>query len=399
MSERARLIEIPPQASLAALAERAAQSAGGFGWWYVDLINAEGDGCVAIWAQGLPFLPGYAASARAGRAPMARERVSFNLVIYRAGRPDFYILQESPPIQPEQLRQGEEFAWRAELDIPGVRGRAQVAIDIAPGPLVRVPPQLESGGLGNAPFAHVWRPLRMAAEGRARVRVGDASTPARDRYEVDIAGRAYHDCNFGTQPLEHVGIERWIWGRFAMPDGSERILYSLTPSRDPRGQSVEAPVTWMLSVSREGALSAWDASAFDGTSSPQLRLAGGWRRWLGGLSSPERLEFKCGSRSGAITLGDAVDRGPFYLRFLPEIVEIDRVSGAEQRARGVLEIIVPKRIDLDWQRWLVSMRVHRAQGRNSVWLPLFAGPRARRVERLLRHWWDRGIGRGDRAVS
>ena len=43
-------------------------------------------------------------------------------------------------------------------------------------------------------------------------------------------------------------------------------------------------------------------------------------------------------------------------------------------------------IDLDWQRPLVRMRVQRADGRNSMWLPLFTGPKPGRVQRLLRQF-------------
>ena len=42
------------------------------------------------------------------------------------------------------------------------------------------------------------------------------------------------------------------------------------------------------------------------------------------------------------------------------------------------------RIDLGWQRPLVRMRVQRADGDNSIWLPLFTGPKTGRVQRLLR---------------
>ena len=28
-----------------------------FSWWYIDVLNEQGDGCVCIFSQGLPFLP------------------------------------------------------------------------------------------------------------------------------------------------------------------------------------------------------------------------------------------------------------------------------------------------------------------------------------------------------
>ena len=72
------------------------QSSGGFLWWYLDLTDDDGNGMVLIWSFGLPFLPGLASEARAGRPKQPAESPSVNVVLYRNGRADFCLLYTSP---------------------------------------------------------------------------------------------------------------------------------------------------------------------------------------------------------------------------------------------------------------------------------------------------------------
>jgi len=75
-----------------------------------------------------------------------------------------------------------------------------------------------------------------------------------------------------------------------------------------------------------------------------------------------------------------VDNGPFYRRFIVE----GRAEG--QIAQGIGELLFPDKIDQDLMRPLVRMRVHRANLKNSMWLPLFCGPKDGRLGRLLASW-------------
>ena len=74
-----------------------------------------------------------------------------------------------------------------------------------------------------------------------------------------------------------------------------------------------------------------------------------------------------------------LDNGPFYQRYL-----LRGRCGADE-GFGVGENLVPDRVDTDLLRPLVRMRVHRAGGPNSMWLPLFSGDSAGRWSRLLGH--------------
>ena len=54
-----------------------------------------------------------------------------------------------------------------------------------------------------------------------------------------------------------------------------------------------------------------------------------------------------------------------------------------RRGYGVGEKVVPDKVDTDLLRPLVRMRVHHADGPNSMWLPLFSEDSAGQVRRLL----------------
>jgi hypothetical protein len=72
-----------------------------------------------------------------------------------------------------------------------------------------------------------------------------------------------------------------------------------------------------------------------------------------------------------------LDNGPFYQRYLL------RGRCGPDEGYGIGENLVPDRVDTDLLRPLVRMRVHRAVGPNSMWLPLFSGDSEGRWGRLL----------------
>jgi hypothetical protein len=343
---------------------------GGFAWWYADLVDPRGDGLVLIWSYGLPFLPGYADSARRGAPQLPAERPSVNLVAYSRGEPVVYLLQEYaaadaswPDADGVQRIGGCSFSrsvgeGRCTLDavldcpVPGSSDRLTGTLRIEG--VARAP---GSGGPAPDP-AHVWTPLTGPAEGTAVLRVGG-------REVARVSGRAYHDRNGGSVPLHALGIERWMWGRFPL-EGREAIYYLLWP----RGGG--APECLGVVVDAEGRTEEV----------PGLEVElGAERRSYAGLRWPERILLRAGGAPWLEVRHRALaDVGPFYLRLLSEGI----VPGGES-AVGWGELCVPDRVDLPVHRPFVRMRVHRVGEPNSVWLPLFTGPRERRVGRLLRH--------------
>lgn len=353
---------------------------GGFAWWYADLVTEEGDGVVLIWSYGLPFLPGYADAARRGRAQRPLDRPSANVVVYRRGVPVFYLLQEYPAAgEPESLETEQwigrsrfarwvaegRFTLEAELDcaLPGTRARLRGTVRVEG--TARGAGD-DAGSLADAP--HVWTPLSGPAWGTAELDVGGRPVPR-------LRGRAYHDRNGGRVPLHELGIGRWAWGRVPLAD-RERIYYLLWPRTESpppfrRPKDAEtAPLCLGVDVWADGRTERVVLSA---------EMAPGGRG-MGGVRWPARIVLRAEGRPWLeVRHRRVADDGPFYLRLLSE----GRAPGGETAA-GWSEICHPDRVDLALHRPLVRMRVHRASGPNSFWLPLFAGPREGRVGRLLR---------------
>ncbi|TVQ94461.1 MAG: hypothetical protein EA397_01980 [Deltaproteobacteria bacterium] len=330
---------------------------GGFLWWYVDLVDDDGNGCVLIWSFGLPFLPGRESAAVSGRGRTPRERPSLNIAIYRNFRPELYVLQEVDPADARWdrvagrvhigassmqtiLSQGQrQLSMRVDCTMPGGQSLTG-AVDLS-GPGCRL-----TRSLGEDPN-HAWSPLCTAAEGRAQFFV-------EGRPFLSVKGRAYHDRNGSTRPLRGLGIRHWIWGRSPMGD-EERIWYLLWPHRGP----AEA---WGFEVASDGELRPVEHLEVE-RSGPRLGIFGmPWHRRIT-LTQAGRCWLR-------VEHAHTVDLGFFYGRWIARTVGPDG-----QRGTGIAEAVRPGRVDRAWNRWLVRMAVHRAHAPNSPFLPLFAGVR------------------------
>lgn len=344
---------------------------GGFAWWYADMVDRDGNGLVLIWAFGLPFLPGYADAARRGQPQRPAQRPSLNLATYREGELDFYLLKEFAADEVTWSEDGEAWTFgdnrlvsrieggrrlmRATLstDVPGSAERLEGTITIEGTPRRSFDGETASEGLPE----HDWSPLTVLAEGRADLRFPDGTS-------WRCRGRAYHDRNGGGVALHDVGIDHWIWGRAPLED-RELIYYLLWPSPD------DEPVSLGLEIDHDGHTVAHRDLGI--TRLDSSRNIGGLRWW-------RELELSVDEQAWLNVSHEwTVDSGPFYMRYLTRAAAPDG-----ETATGVGELCEPARIDLGRHRPLVKMRVHRSVGRNSMWLPLFSGPREGRVSRLLR---------------
>ncbi|MEZ4235953.1 MAG: hypothetical protein R3F59_07270 [Myxococcota bacterium] len=326
---------------------------GGFAWWYLDLVDEAGDGVVAIVSLGLPFLPGYASSARAGRAPEARERPSVCLAVVRGGRPWFWALHETDPEdvrwEPGLVRLGgSRFEVRIDGDRVSARGVLQGQLPRCPWRAeLEVEGPLRRPSLGEPrSAAHEWTVLTAVARGSASVRACDR--------DLTVTGRAYLDRNTGDRWLGALDCADWTWGRLALPE-AERIWYVATAGD---GVAHSRSVT----IDARG-----HTEVVEGRASVV-----GWRRTAWGLAVPTAVAV---DRDLVVPFGAPLDDSPFYARFL--------VAGGG--GRGVAEVCRPGAIDAAWFRPLLRMTVcnDRAPAQNSVWLPLFGGTRAGRLARLV----------------
>lgn len=348
---------------------------GGFVWWYVDLTSGPRDGVVLIWSFGLPFLPGYLRAARDGRPQRPRQRPSLNVAVYRDGRPELYLLQEYGPdsahwdghggfrFGDSTLGTAIEHGRRvlsATLDcpVPGSESRLTGHLRVE-GPATSLAASSGSSG-ANAP--HRWSVLLGPSLGVVDLRMGDRSV-------AQLHGRAYFDRNAGSIPFDRLGIEHWLWGR--IPQGDRELVYYLLW---PTGAG--APEVHVLSIDERGHIEPIAA---------EVELA---ERRLGVWGVPywRAIRLRLGDgRDLSVEPSARVDDGPFYLRFFTSVR--DR-SGST--TSGTCELVRPRRVDRGLERPLVRMRVHRVQGPNSRFLPLFAGPSSGRVGRLIGGWMRGG---------
>lgn len=343
-------------------------SPGGFLWWYLDAVDADGNGCVVIWSYGLPFLPGYAAAERNGEAPRAAERPSLNVAVYRDGELDCYLLREYDTERVEWWP--EESRWRfgaTEMRSRKRAGRRQVSVALdcpIPGGDRRLEGTVEVAGPSpvvaeaDGERAHRWDPRIVAGEADVDLRAG-----ATERYRSQ--GRGYHDANCGGTPFHQLGIERWLWGRCPFGD-RELVFYGLWSDDGAATQH------HVLEFGSDGDWTRRDDIAI--ALEEERRNIGAMRWWrkltVSGPAaaswSPLRVEMR-----------QVVDSGPFYMRYLT------RASAGGAEATGVAELIRPNRIDLARHRPFVRMRVQQQGASNSAWLPLFSGPKRGRLRRLF----------------
>jgi hypothetical protein len=348
--------------SSSTLLQRAARG-DAFSWWYVDVLEPNGDGLVLIWSLGLPFIPRLDAREADGRQPTVA------LAVYSAGRESLYCLD---------VQRSDRATWsvdtgryaigrstfsldidaksvrlHADLDLPIARSHERVLAHVrVEGPRCRT---LEEG---DGP--HAWSPLAAATTGHASVKLLGRT--------MDVAGRAYVDGNASSRPLGELGIADWRWGRLALPD-RELVYFLLESSAAEPAQSTLISIDRSGDVRRAAALSA---TKTDGLPS------------LYGLRGARQLRLEAeGEPTTIIVYGSKVDDGPFYQRY-----QIEGSTAAGERGRGFAERLVPARAQIGWLRHLVRMRVHRSDAPNSMWLPLFNGPREGRWARLARASFD-----------
>lgn len=310
---------------------------GSFAWWYLDLVDEDGDGLVLIWAFALPFLPGKGPSS---------DQPSLALSVYKDGQVDFVLLTE--------LDEGQftEKGWGMGRSVFEQESRdgvlhllAELDIDTPKGPItgtIRVQgPELAApqGATDGSGAVHGWSPQMGMGNAQAQLRCAD--------WSVELDGECYRDRNFCTRPLDKLGISRWVWGRAAI-DGALLVWYLV------EGEHASSRVF----LEREGRLDEIQVQVeYDG-----------WRRDRYGLPWAASVHIVGDGVDLQVTQASPLDHGPFYLRHPIQAV----LNGRPGRGWG--ELVVPDKLDQPWLRPFVNMRTQRLNG-NSLWLPLFAGPR------------------------
>ncbi len=349
---------------------------GGFLWWYLDVVDENGSGMVVIWSFGLPFLPGYIDACRRNRPQLPANRPSLNVAVYRQGNPDFYLLKEFDGDDADWNLRADGDDWRfgnsiiestvdgnqrtlrlrLRLDVPHLDSRTDIDF-VASGPGIHRSGEVHDPSARSfvPDTRHNWTPLLCNQSASATVDIGGEIRR--------LSGRVYHDRNGGFAPLHQLGIRHWSWGRIALPQ--RELIYYVLDGRDDTTQ------TLLLTVDSAGCIRRLDGAALIRRGSQTNR---------GGLQWWSSMTVAVDGRPWLdIEHRDVVDSGPFYLRAI-----LTATDQRGRRSRGVAEFCEPDRIDRRRHRPLVRMRVAHPEDNNSMWLPLFCGPRRGRIRRMLR---------------
>jgi hypothetical protein len=384
-----------------ALSRATLDTAGGFCWWYADVVDDHGNGVVVIAGFGLPFLPGLAGAARAGQPVTPSSRPSVNLAVYEAGRCTWYGLVELPPstsswdsdvgdagddgdgVVEEQRFGASRFTRRVQGDVAEFEARLDVALPCgrARGTITvrgrargvdehdRLDVGSDASADDSAPPRHSWSPQILRARGDVDLVLGDAAAGDAER-RVVVTGSGYHDRNGALAPLHALGIDHWCWARASFAH-EDRVLYALWPNDgapprafgvviDDHGSRVVEPL--------------------------HVHVRRSTQNWLGLRRVDELVALDRDVPFLHVRAAHVVDDGPFYARAL--CAASTDASGVPAAVNGVLETVAPHRVDVPWQRPFVRMRVTPASSSSSsslsLWHPLFAGDARGRLGRLLR---------------
>lgn len=321
----------------------------GFVWWYVDLVGDDGSGIVIIWGLRNPFLPISYAS---------KLGPSVSIVIYEHGQKVFNLHQ----VHDEQQYSQDRYRWTVgdstfewtrrfgrglltislDCPIPGSDDRLTGELSVWGDDKKRPSSQPESASLG-------WCHFVVDGSGEGSLQWGSQS--------IMVNGRAYFDTNGSQRDITDIGIHSWCWGRLTSP--SQSYVWF-----DTKG---EHPETLILSTAAEGEIASMSGQV-------DLRVSG---RTRFGTDRATSVSVVIGNEPVHLRLGEPVETGPFYQRYL---VECD-LQG--ERYEGVVERVFVDRMNLPiWNR-LVPMAIHEVGGRNSHFLPFFAGPLKGRWGRLF----------------
>ncbi len=345
------------------------QKPGAFCWWYADLTDSEGSGCVIVWSFGLPFLPG----SRKCTSALSRPAVHFAL--YEKGRPSIYLLQEYAAHEANiDIQTGSGHIGDSHFSLTQIHSETRLLIELnqpIPHSRHRLNATLEVSGptvlLGTSEETppHVWMPQSTWAQGSLSWSSGDR--------KGTLKGQAYVDANLSEQALHEQPIESWRWGRVSFPDRSVTYYDIL---------GIDGSRTHTVAVQDKGSFQLEDARlTFEDDQTGRY-----------GLTSPRKILIELADEKIEVNLTHVVDDGPFYQRFLLEgrIFGVAH-QGPDQTGHGIAEVVLPQKIDLPWQRPFVRMRTHQVDGRNSAWLPLFSGHHDARWGRLLRSLMRGGL--------
>lgn len=357
---------------------------GSYEWTYFDGLSEDGElGFSAIWFRGIPMSPWYSAAidrnpqnalperycafafglySRSGRIASALEEGPESLFSGDTTSPDVRFRENGLYASPTGSKNGGDTGYRMVLDIrrPLLASRIQGEItfqfpvhDLSGAAAPYTPAGSAAPTLSAAVEKHFWVPAAPNGSFNAAI---DITALGRSAARYRFRGRAYHDRNFGLEPLHYLNVD-WHWGRVHF--GTKAfVFFDISPRTDTIGgerlQKREGEPFRRFLLFDGGRLVECSQ---DVIFSPARRR----NHWatlpypthVGGSSAAAQTRFSAGTRS-------LLDSGPFYHRIAADF-EVER-QGVRQAALGMTEYLRPTRLGFRIFRPFVKFRVRRVGG-------------------------------------
>ena len=300
---------------------------GGYAWWYLDALSADGrHGLTLIAFVGSVFSPYYAWARRRGHADPLNH-CALNVALYGRRGPSWACTERgrsSLARRPDALAIGRSNLWWSGTDLV-------IEIDevTAPWPTrlrgtVRVKPEAVSTCVFDldAKGRHRWWPIAPSAH----IEVELASP------DLCWSGRGYLDTNDGDEPLADA-FSHWHWSRAALSRGRAAVLYDVV-----RRSGEHASLA--LHVGSDGSVAETNLPP----AAPLPRS-----RW--GIVRETRADENSDPR-----LQRTLEDGPFYARS----VLTSRI--ADEPVTAIHESLSLERFRTSWVQAMLPFRMPRAPG-------------------------------------
>tara|TARA_R110000868_G_scaffold304437_21_gene565396 strand:+ start:26845 stop:27909 length:1065 start_codon:yes stop_codon:yes gene_type:complete len=314
----------------------------GYEWWYFDALSADNEwGFVVIFYQGNPFSPKYIHSENG----MPSKFPAISISVYNRGKAEYYSF----------LEYGENrFNWDEDEQTGSIGSNffKRTKVDGNLGYELLLVQTLESGHSLNANLKftskalseglledqsekekHFWNLLQPKAKVNGSIKL---KGKAHDR-NIIFTGAGYHDHNTGYEPMKD-SFKDWYWGRFHFKDST--LIYYVMNGLDGNEQH-EA---WLISNDGQKVMEKFSSIKLDA-----------YEKSLFGLNVARKIELFSGSSKVAIQQRKPIDNGPFYQRYLSDVVMIQ--EGKTQASTGISEFIEPEKIYDEKYWWMVRMRL------------------------------------------
>lgn len=301
---------------------------GGYRWWYLDGLSADGScGIVIIAFIGSVFSPYYfRARQRSGGSADPENHCAINVGLYRPRSKLWAMTERSKQSVSRAIDWFEvgpsRMEWRGNTLVATLRERAAPFGQAIAGDVVLRPRFINTTAFSlDAGGAHTWQPMAPSADIDVRLQKPD----------WQWQGDAYFDTNHGRRALEKDFL-RWNWSRSGHAAGgaATRITYDVTPTNGAsRGLALAFDAT--------GKLAQKDLP-------PALNLPkSGWR-----VARETRSD-------GSVRVLRTLEDAPFYARSMLQ------QSGGRAPGLVMHESLALDRFRAAWVRCLLPFRMPRVR--------------------------------------